>query len=181
MRVGQSVGKALVKLRLREAQPELTRDQALDAVPVRNPALVWRETDTGDIVITVPRREGRTWGLLAWVFAVPQTRDLTLDEIGSHVWNLCDGERSVRDLVASLVAEYRLTRREVEASLTQYLRDLGKRGMIGFAVPKAEERAGAAAEAPEERGAGTAPASEDQPTLRRRRSGRKGRSSRRRT
>jgi hypothetical protein len=39
-------------------------------------------------------------------------------------------------MIDALVKQHKLTRREVEASLTEYLRKLGKRRLIAFAVPK---------------------------------------------
>jgi hypothetical protein len=51
-----------------------------------------------------------------------------LDEVGSFVWNLCDGEHPVSALVEALVERYKLGKREAEVSLTTYLKQLGKRG-----------------------------------------------------
>ncbi len=126
--------RLLVKLKLRHEDPQVTRHAALQARPIRNPKLNWRLDDKGEVAITLPRREGRLWGLVSWIFAVPESRDVTLDEIGTHVWRLCDGEHTVEDLIQELKDEHQLSRREVEVSLTTYLRTLGKRGMVGFLV-----------------------------------------------
>ncbi len=132
----RAVGTILEKLRLRRPQPVLTREQALDALPIRNPSLKWRDTEDGEVVVRLQRRQGLRGRLVGLVFYVPEYRDITLDEVGSHVWRLCDGERTVSDVVGELVREYKLNKREAEVSVTEYLRMLGKRGMMGFAVAK---------------------------------------------
>jgi hypothetical protein len=59
-----------------------------------------------------------------------------LDDVGSAVWEACDGNNTVNDIVGILADEYKLSRREVEMSLTKYLRTLGQRKMIGFMVDR---------------------------------------------
>ncbi len=131
-----SASGLLQRLGLRRGQTPLSRDQAFEARPVRNPQLKWRVNDQDCVEVVVPRRKdlfGRTMGFL---FFVPQSRPVILDEVGTRVWHLCDGERTVQQIARVLCDEYKLGRREVEASLTEYLRTLGKRGMVGFLVPR---------------------------------------------
>lgn len=116
--------------------PELTRDQAMSARPIRNPNLRWRENDEGEAVIVLPRRRDWVGKFLAWMFFVPEARPVALDEAGTFVWQNCDGTNSVNELVGLLQEEYKLGRREAEMSLTEFLKMLGKRGMVGFLIPK---------------------------------------------
>jgi len=37
-----------------------------------------------------------------------RSRQLQLDEVGSFVWQLCDGEHSMNDLVETMMAKYKL-------------------------------------------------------------------------
>ena len=117
-------------------KPQLTRDQALQARPVRNPALKWRENDDGEVEVILPRRTDLTGKFLAWMFFVPEAKPITLDAVGSFVWLHCDGEHTVDKLVAMMSEEYRVGKREIEFSFTEYLQTLGKRGMVGFLIPK---------------------------------------------
>lgn len=132
----QPLDRLLVGLKLKQAGGGLTRDQAMAAWPIRNPALKWRSNDEGQVAVDLPRRKDWIGGMLGFLFMVPETKPVVLDEVGSFVWNLCDGERTVNDLVTALCQEYKLNRREAEASLTQFLQMLGKRGMVAFAVPR---------------------------------------------
>ena len=130
-----SASGLLQRFGLKRGQTPLSRDQAFEARPVRNPQLKWRVNDNYCVEVVVPRRKdilGRTMGFL---FFVPESRPVILDEVGTRVWQLCDGERTVQQIARALSDEYKLGRREVEASLTEYLRTLGKRGMVGFLVP----------------------------------------------
>lgn len=115
--------------------PLLTREQAMQALPVRNPSLTWSENETGEAVIVLPRRKDATGKFLGWAFFVPEAKPIALDEVGTFVWKLCDGEHSVVDIVTAMCKEYKLGRREVELSLNEYIKMLSKRGMLGVAVP----------------------------------------------
>jgi len=125
----------ITRWRSRGVQPVLTREQALQAIPIRNPSLEWSENDDGEVVVVLPRRKDATGKFLAWAFFVPESRPLVLDQVGSFVWNLCDGEHSMASIVSIMCKEYKLNRREVELSLNEYFRMLSKRGMMAVAVP----------------------------------------------
>ena len=118
----------------------LTRDQALDAVPVRNELCREESTDAGLVRVLVPIRKTWVVGLMRRLTYAPEFRKIELDEIGSFVWRRCDGRTSVRVLVRQLCKEFRLSDREGEVSLTQYLRTLARRNLIGLAVEKSPKR-----------------------------------------
>ena len=132
-------GRIMRSLGVGGGKPEITRDQAFEALPVRNPDLKWRLNDQDCFEVVVPRRRDRVGRIMGFVFAVPESRPVVLDEVGTFIWHRCDGEHTVEDLVEALREEYKLGRREVELSLTEYLRMLGKRGMIGLLVPEDAE------------------------------------------
>lgn len=115
----------------------LTREQAMAARPIRNPLLKWHEDEEGNVVVILPRRNDTVGKVLAWLFTVPESKPVILDELGSLVWHLCDGEHSVHDIAQTLAQRYKITMREAEISLAEFLRQLGKRGMVAFALPAA--------------------------------------------
>lgn len=61
----------------------------------------------------------------------PLERKLELDELGTFCWNLIDGDRKVREMARILAERYGLPAREAELSVAAFLRELGKRGIIG--------------------------------------------------
>ncbi len=121
----------------RQPKERISRDAAYSAFPLRNARLSFERLDSGELAITIPRREEGWAKLLSLVFVVPKQRQVVLDQVGADIWDLCDGQHTVRDLVAHIASKYKLNRKEAEVSLTTYLKNLGKRGLVGFAVPAA--------------------------------------------
>ncbi len=72
--------------------------------------------------------------LLSKVFYVPQERKITLDEVGTQVWQMCDGRTTVAQMIESLGKTYTLDRKEAEVSLLSYLKTLGQKRFVGFLV-----------------------------------------------
>jgi len=62
----------------------------------------------------------------------PVEKVLELDELGSFCWNLIDGERSVKEMARALSERYGVPAREAELSVAAFLRELGRRGLIGL-------------------------------------------------
>lgn len=143
-------------------KPQVSRTEVLAALPVRNPKVEWERVskkadDEGEsaeagatkaealVLIKVPRRQDRMGNIAAKIFRLPDSRNLELDEIGSDVWELCDGKHSVEDLTGALVRKYRLNRRQAETSVTAYLKMLAERRLIALKAGqsgKAERQGG---------------------------------------
>ncbi len=122
---------------------KLSRADSLGAKPVRNPAVQWELVDgkTGEeVLLTVPPPKSAWLPLLRIVAVVPnKERRILLDEIGSFVWKRCDGETSVQEMCDALCGHYRLSYREGLVSLTTYLRQLGRRSLVAFAMERHED------------------------------------------
>lgn len=75
----------------------------LDLIPVRSEALGWYEDLNGKIVLKV---ENTGWfnKIAQKVFNKPQYTKVHLDQQGTFIWPLIDGERTVAD-IAQLVKE----------------------------------------------------------------------------
>lgn len=124
----------LEKLRLRKRQPPFSKEQVMASKPLRNPNLEWEKNEDGEIVITIRRRSDWKVKALGLLFPVPQQRTIVLDEPGTFVWSLCDGETDIQTMMRKLAQQYQLNIKEAELSLTTYLRNMGKRGLVGFAI-----------------------------------------------
>jgi len=125
-------------MRLRR-RPRLTPEQVLSSRPIRNEQLKTEELDDGGIRIHALRREAWWVKLLGIVFPIARERRIELDSVGKQVWELCDGKHTLRDMAEEFRKRHKLTRTEAEWSLRNYLKDLGKRGLVGFVVEKPEE------------------------------------------
>ena len=113
----------------------------MNSRPARNDLLKWEKTETGEAQIKVTRQETWKTRLLAKVFYIPESRTITLDEVGTEVWQMCDGQTSVAAMIERLRERYRLDRKEAEVSLLSYLKTLGQKSFVGFLVD-GESRAG---------------------------------------
>ena len=127
---------------LRRRKPRLTPEQVLGSVPWRNEALKSERIEGGGIKLVLARRREWWARILAIVFPIPKERMVELDALGEQFWDLCDGKHTLRDLIRVCQEEHKLTRAEAEWSLRTFLRDLGKRGLVGFAVDEPEENKG---------------------------------------
>ena len=137
----------LDKLRRKKKQkaPSLTRSEFLRLKPIRSPMVEWKKDEEGKIKIIIPlkkiKKEGKRVGkkrarLLSKLFPEPEEKRIHLDEIGSIVWELCDGKKTAKEIVDHLCQKYKLLPREAEVPLSSYLNTLAKRGLLGFIVPE---------------------------------------------
>jgi hypothetical protein len=131
-------GSPLRWLRRRRPQPlpAISYIEALQMRPVKNPRAESSLSEKGEIIIKIPLpRPKGIWRVLP----VPEYRSFILDRIGSHIWDMIDGEKNVKEISDSLVSKFRLTEEEAGLSLLKYLQMLANRGLI-FMKP-AEEKA----------------------------------------
>lgn len=116
---------------------KLSRAQILGARPFRNPVVEWareqRDPDRPAVaLLQVPRRKDRWGNFVAKMMKLPDYRKLELDEIGSDVWEMCDGTMNVEALTKAVCAKYHLNRRQGETSVTAYLRMLAERRLVAL-------------------------------------------------
>jgi hypothetical protein len=117
----------------------ISRLAALNCTPVKNNHVQEMRLETGVVLLMYPAAL-RPWiaGLIRRFGRQPQkpvTKKLQLDELGSHVWDLIDGRRTVQRLIKQFAEKYQLHSKEAEVSVTQFLRELGRRGIIGLQEP----------------------------------------------
>jgi hypothetical protein len=116
--------------------PGITRTQALEFKPVKNKEIKETRLETGEVLLAYPVVM-RPWienlvRRLGGTIAGQKTKKLQLDELGTVVWELIDGKHSVRQVIQRFAKKYQLHSREAEVAVTRFLRDLGKRGLIGL-------------------------------------------------
>lgn len=114
----------------------MSRTEALEYTPVRSRQISEIRLDSGEVIIEYPLI------VKPWIAAVArrlggpqeqkQTKKLQLDAMGTSVWDLVDGKRSVRMIIQIFAKAHRLENREAEVSVTSFLRQLGQRGLLGL-------------------------------------------------
>jgi hypothetical protein len=54
----------------------------------------------------------------------------TLNTVGSRIWELIDGEKSITDIKEILINEYEVTTEEAEADLKEFIKKLEQIGAV---------------------------------------------------
>ena len=122
--------------RKKSGASHLSRTEALEYTPVKSRQISEIRLESGEVVIEYPlimrpliaavaRRLGGLQNR-------KQTKKLQLDAMGTSVWDLVDGKRSVRQLIQIFAETHQLQFREAEVAVTQFIRELGRRGLIGL-------------------------------------------------
>ena len=119
----------------KQSQERLNRQQALTCTPIRNPEVEEEETPEG--ILLRYSVEVKPWFKSVFKFVSNRdsniiVRSLQLDSLGSSVWQMVDGKQSVNQMVGQFRAIHQLEIREAELSITAFLKDLGKRGLIAM-------------------------------------------------
>jgi hypothetical protein len=132
-------------------KPKVSRGEVLGARPVRHPGVEWERgrvdlEQPPTVLLRVPRRSDRWGEFVARIFRLPSHRKIELDEMGSDVWEMCDGTLTVDALTRAVCAKYHLNRRQGEASVTAYMRMLAERRLLALKVDRRQRNAAASEE-----------------------------------
>ena len=116
--------------------PTISRAEALNRIPVKNIQITEERSETGEVLIGYPVTIRPFFASLVKRFGGSENqvpiKKLQLDTLGSSVWDLLDGKRSVRQLIQIFAETHQLQPREAEVAVTQFIRELGRRGLIGL-------------------------------------------------
>jgi hypothetical protein len=113
-----------------------SRSEALACIPVKNRHVREQRLETGEVLVLYPVAV-RPWmsRLGRWLGAgnaAPRTGKLQLDRLGSAVWALLDGQASLQRIAETFAESQRLERKEAEVAVAQFIRELGRRGLIAL-------------------------------------------------
>jgi hypothetical protein len=115
---------------------QLSRTDALCCIPIRNPMVVESRMDSGEMLLSYTETL-KPWfaGILRRMnkaSEIRRTRKLQLDILGTGVWDLLDGKSTVMEIIDSFAGIHQLYHKEAEVSVIQFLRELGRRGIVGM-------------------------------------------------
>ena len=113
-----------------------SREDALECTPIKNDRVEESRLENGELQLLYPVTS-LSWlaGFVRRLGRSPKgtyLKKLQLDALGTEVWELLDGGTRVRDVIRQFAAKHRLQQREAELAVTRFLRELGKRGLIGL-------------------------------------------------
>ncbi|MDD3618175.1 MAG: PqqD family protein [Desulfobulbaceae bacterium] len=113
-----------------------SKDQALECIPVKNPRVAEEDSGNGEVRLAY-QVQVKPWfqGIYKRFSSRRNTvidRKLQLDVMGTAVWRMIDGQRTVREIVDGFQTAHQTSRREAEISVTTFFRELGKRGLLAM-------------------------------------------------
>jgi len=86
--------------------------------------------DDGAARIKIPRPDTRFRRFLSFIFRLPGYKILILDETGTEVLSLINGQRSFSDLVRHLVQAHSLDDLQARQSMGAFLNRLSREGIV---------------------------------------------------
>ena len=123
-------------IRIVSHQSHLSRAAALQCRPDKSLHITESRLETGEVLLEYPLTVRPWLAAVAKRLGGPresvQIKKLQLDAMGSAVWDLVDGNRTIRRIVQIFAEAHRLENKEAEISVTSFIRELGQRGLLGL-------------------------------------------------
>lgn len=107
-----------------------------DAVPVMNVAAGVSADGGNTKVVIRQKRQGFIKSILRWIVPFHPEKTVLLDKTGTRVMEMCDGRRTVGNIVDQFAVLHRLTFHEARAAVTHYIRLLIQRGVLAIEISK---------------------------------------------
>jgi len=125
----------------RPARTEIYDERLLDAVPTRNVA-VRSERRGNALVLWIPLQRRWWTDAVSWALPLRNRKGFALDSLGEQIWQACDGERDVEQIIDEFAARHRVRFHDARVSVLQFLRTLIERQLVAVAVAVGDESAG---------------------------------------
>lgn len=121
-----------------KTSPKLSRAESLACIPSRLPSIAETEHN-GSVRLEYPLQLRPFFLQLAKKFVnqaeKPLTKKIELDAYGRMVWERIDGTRDVAAIIRDFAGKSGLSLHDAEISVTAFLRELGRRGLIIISPP----------------------------------------------
>jgi len=109
----------------------------LESKPVRNSGIKFERSDNdadGMCVHIKGKKPAFLIPPISWVIRPRLNKRMWIDKIGVQLWDLCDGTRTMEQVIDGFASTHRLTFHEARVSVTGYLKGLVERGVIAVVV-----------------------------------------------
>ncbi len=97
---------------------------------LRNPDIVWRVEKRREAEIVRALEAGDDVADKGSVILIVSGMMHQLNLVGGKIWSLCDGQRSLADLVEALAFEFEVEREELAEDVEEFVDDLLQRGWL---------------------------------------------------
>ena len=112
---------------------QITSTEYLRAVPYRNEAMGMTQLQGGGVLVSVPMKRPKYMiPPISWLLPYSTHRRVELDALGAEVLDLCDGKRTVETVIEAFADRHRLSFREGQLAVSEFLRQLTQRGLTAI-------------------------------------------------
>ncbi|WP_138204391.1 PqqD family protein [Haloimpatiens lingqiaonensis] len=80
------------------------KKNAILMVPYKNPEIQWEKRENS--IILIINRDKLIDRIMQKIFRTPKSVNIQLDELGSFVWEKCDGISNIKDICESLKEKF---------------------------------------------------------------------------
>jgi len=117
----------------KDAAQRAKPEDLLRAVPFANKVMEITPRPDGSVRAVVPLRRPK-WLVppIAWVLPFSSHRRVELDALGAKVLQMCDGKQNVETIIENFAADHKLSFREAQLAVTEFVRQLAQRGLIAI-------------------------------------------------
>jgi len=98
--------------------------------PQRNSTIVWRHEARREKELLAAQEQGEDISEGGTVILIHQGTMHQLNLLGGEIWQRCDGERSLEQIVEELASEYAVEKAELEQDVRSFVDDLVERGWL---------------------------------------------------
>lgn len=110
----------------------LTREQMLDFVPFPNRRARWVDLDSGGMLVSYRKKGAGPIRWFRWLFALPETVEVSLDAMSGNVVRQMDGSRTLGGIIDYVSSEFSLGREDAETTVLRFLDTLCRHNLVGF-------------------------------------------------
>lgn len=107
----------------------VTPENLLEKKPVRNPDLRWSQDENGAVTLEMENK-GLVNRIAQKLIKKPKISYIHLDEMGSFIWPLIDGERDIIAIGKEVEAHFGEKANPLYERLSQYIQTLQKYGFV---------------------------------------------------
>ena len=106
----------------------------LESVPILNESALIKRGSRGGALVEIPlKRPKYMIPPLSWVLPFSRMRRVKLDVLGVAMLDICDGRRTVEGVIEKFAMDNKLTFREAQLPVMEFLKNLSERGVLVIA------------------------------------------------
>jgi len=102
--------------------------------PQRNSEIVWRVEKRRRAEVLDALQAGEECPDIGTVTLIQSGMMHQLNLVGGMIWERCDGEQTIGQIVADLAVEFAVPEAELEADVNEFVADLAEKGWLVYGV-----------------------------------------------